>query len=35
MESRVTPVQRKLFQERFKKINANRDTRTVWERIDK
>jgi len=35
MESRVTPVQRKLFQERIKKVNANRDTRTVWECIDR
>lgn len=35
MQSRVTPVQRKIFQQRFKKINANRDKRTVWECIDK
>jgi len=35
METRVTPVQRKLFQERIKKVNANRDTRTVWECIDR
>ena len=31
----MTPVQRKLFQERIKKVNANRDTRTVWECIDR
>jgi len=34
-ESRVTKIQQAAFQERFRKINADCDRRTVWECIDR